>query len=37
MLTHFKVIKNTDERESPREAHPLRENSSLGSIEAVYQ
>jgi len=27
----------TDERESPQEAKPARENSSLGFIEAVHQ
>jgi len=27
----------TDERESPQEASPARENSSLGFIEAVHQ
>jgi len=27
----------TDERESPQEALPARENSSLGFIEAVHQ
>jgi len=29
--------KNTDERESPQEAKPARENSSLGFIAAVHQ
>jgi len=27
----------TDERESPQEAKPAQENSSLGFIEAVHQ
>jgi len=27
----------TDERKSPQEALPVRENSSLGFIEAVHQ
>jgi len=27
----------TDERESPQEAKPARENSSLGFFEAVHQ
>jgi len=27
----------TEERESPQEAKPARENSSLGFIEAVHQ
>jgi len=29
--------KKTDERESPQEAKPARETSSLGFIEAVHQ
>jgi len=31
------VFYKTDERESPQEAKPARENSSLGFIEAVHQ
>ena len=31
------VVYKTDERESPQEAQPARENSSLGFIEAVHQ
>jgi len=30
-------IKKTEERESPQEAMPAWENSSLGFIEAVHQ
>ena len=30
-------IYRTDERESPQEAQPARENSSFGFIEAVHQ
>ena len=30
-------VYRTDERESPQEAKPARENSSLGFIEAVHQ
>jgi len=33
----FKYVKKTDERESPQEAKPARENSSLGFIKAVHQ
>jgi len=31
------LTNQTDERESPQEAQPAQENSSLGFIEAVYQ
>jgi len=35
--TNIIRIYQTDERESPQEAKPARENSSLGFIEAVHQ
>ena len=32
----YKCTNKTDGRESPKEAQPARENSSLGVIEAVH-
>jgi len=39
VLQYFVLVylNKTDERESPQEALPARENSSLGFIEAVHQ